>query len=49
MRHLTSINQKAKRIEALHENDVVALQGAPPAALFGMAVLGCVLVGRRKR
>ena len=25
MRHLTSINQKAKRIEALHDNDVVAL------------------------
>ena len=23
MRHLTSINQKARRIEALHENDVV--------------------------
>lgn len=30
MRHLKSINQKAQRIEALHENDVVALQGAPP-------------------
>ena len=44
MRHLTSINQKAKRIEALHENDVVALQGAPPAATGPFIPMGCSFV-----
>ena len=44
MRHLTSINQKAKRIESLHENDVVALQGAPPAATGPFVPMGCSFV-----
>jgi hypothetical protein len=47
MKHLLAINQKAKRIEALHENDVVALQGGPttPGAPTGPFVpMGCSFV-----
>ena len=47
MRHLKSINQKAQRIESLHANDVVALQGtggapAPPTGPF--VPMGCSFV-----
>jgi len=46
VRHLKSINQKAQRIEALHDNDVVALQGTPtPPPQTGPYVpMGCSFV-----
>ena len=46
MRHLTPINQKARRIEATIENDVVALQqGGPGGPQTGPHVpLGCSFV-----
>jgi hypothetical protein len=47
MRHLKAVNQKAQRIEALQENDVVALQGggAPAPQQTGPYVpLGCSFV-----
>ena len=45
MRHLTSINQKAQRIEALHTNDVLALQqGGPPTNTGPYVPMGCSFV-----
>ena len=42
MRHLQSINQKARRIEATLENDVVALQQGGPTPPTGPHIpLGC--------
>lgn len=46
MRHVRAVNQKAQRIEALHDQpDVVALQGGGPAGGGGPHIpLGCSFV-----
>ena len=44
MRHLTPINQKARRIEATLENDVVARQQGGPPQTGPHVPLGCSFV-----
>ena len=46
MRHVKAVNQKAKRIEALHQQDVVALQqaGTPQQPAGPHIPLGCSFV-----